>query len=87
MTEYKITGTLHRVLQLLTGSNSKGSWQVQKFVLKKDNGEYICITAKGKKVEEIPNTIGKEITVFFNPIAKENKDKWYDENVLVKVEY
>lgn len=85
--EIKLTGKLHTVLPLRSGTSGNGNWQAQKFVIKKDNGEYLSITAKGKKVEDIPTTMGKDLTVVFNPISKENKGNWYDENVLIKVEY
>jgi hypothetical protein len=90
MTEQlKISGTLHKVLVMETGTSSNGYWQRQQFIVK-TKGSYpktVCVTAWKDNCDLIPNTVGKDITVTVNPSSKEVNGKWYTELTLFKVEY
>jgi hypothetical protein len=85
----EISGTLHKILVMETGTSSNGYWQRQQFIIK-TKGSYpktVCITAWKDNCDLIPNTVGKDITVHVNPSSKESNGKWYTELTLSKIEY
>ena len=86
---FKIEGTVHKILDLQTGTGSKGNWARQSFIIK-TKGSYpkeLCITAWGDKCDTIPTTTGKDCTVFVNPSSREHNGRWNTELVLWKIEY
>jgi hypothetical protein len=85
----EITGILHKVLVMKSGTTGKGYWQKQQFVIK-TKGSYpkeVCITAFGDNCDLIPNKAGQEVTVHFNPQSKEVGGNYYTDLILTKVEY
>lgn len=80
----KITGTVYKVLDAVTGTGAKGNWVKQSFVIETP-GQYpkkVMFTAWKDKCDLIP-TEGTEVIVSYNPESREYNGKWYtDLNVF-----
>jgi hypothetical protein len=86
----QIKGTLHKILEKQSGNGSKGVWVKQEFVIKtKDQyPKEVCITAFGKKCDDIPSKAnGQDVTVSYYPESKEWNNRYFTTLVLDKIDY
>lgn len=88
MNAFEITGTVHKILVLESGTSGKGYWQKQSFIIKTHDSypKEVCITAWGDKCDLIPTKTGIDITVHVNPSSREANGRWYTELGLWKIE-
>jgi len=77
----QITGIVHKILVMESGTSARGYWQKQQFIIKTKDSypKEVCITAWGDKVDLVPTTLGKDITVNVNPSSKEYNNRWSTE--------
>jgi hypothetical protein len=76
---FEITGILHKVLPLESGTGSKGSWQKQVFVIKTTDQypKELAFEVWGDKAESAGKLkTGKSIKVFFNAESREWNSKY-----------
>lgn len=83
------TGKIITELPMVTGKSEKGPWATQDFVAENTEGRYpqrLLFTIFGEqKINELNIQKGDEVTVSFEPNAKEVKGKWYGTNRAFKV--
>ncbi len=75
----EITGTLVKLLDLVTGEGKNGTWKKQPFVIEIP-GQYpkqVCITAWGDKLNLASFKPGTQITVGIDIESREYAGKWY----------
>jgi hypothetical protein len=76
---FEITGILHKVLPLESGTGSRGSWQKQVFVIKTTDQypKELAFEVWGDKAESAGKLkAGKSIKVFFNVESREWNGKY-----------
>ena len=83
------TGKISAVQPLVTGKSEKGPWATQDYVAENTEGRYpmkLLFTVFGEeKINNLKIQIGDEVTVSFEPTAKEVKGKWYGTNKAFRV--
>ncbi len=83
------TGKIITDLPVVRGTNDKGPWATKDYVAENNEGRYpvrLLFTVFGEqKINEFDIQKGDEVTVSFDPSAKESKGKWYGTNRAFKV--
>ena len=83
------TGKIITDLPVVTGKSEKGPWATQDYVAENNEGRYpmkLLFTVFGEqKINEFNIQKGDEVTVSYEPTAKEVKGKWYGTNRAFKV--
>lgn len=75
-----VTGKLAQVLEMQSGTSTRGEWKKQEFILETDD-QYprkICLSLWGDKVSDIVGiAIGESITASINLESREFNGRWY----------
>ncbi len=77
---YEITGTVKKVLPLVSGVGQKGPWGRQTVVLEYQDGNYthkIALECSNKYEEFGKLKVGQSITARFDVQSREWQDKWF----------
>ena len=83
----KTTGTIKKVLPVMTGMSKKGStWAAQQFVLKTDDGDILLEVFGQKEIDEYAITEGEQLTVSYVPKVQEVGDKVFGKNSVTGIE-
>lgn len=76
----QVTGKLHKVLEIESGTGGKGKWEKQSFIVE-TNDQYpkkICIELWGEKVKDLTKfQPGQDVKVSFNAESREYNGKWF----------
>lgn len=85
----EITGTVNRILPLVTGQGRNGEWRKQEFVIEIEAGNFpkkVCFSLWGDKIGQISLREGDTIKVFFDLESREFNGRWFTEARAWKVE-
>ncbi len=77
----ELTGRVIVVLPMREGTNAKGTWRSQDYVLETINEQYprkMCFNAFGDKIDQFQIKEGEILTVSFDIEAREYQGKWYN---------
>ena len=82
MAGFSITGQIKQVCSLQTGTNERGGWQRQEFIIvtKEDYPKNICFTMFGDAIQkiEIEKYVDDDaVEVFCNVESRESNGRWY----------
>ena len=80
----EIEGKIIRKLARQGGTNARGDWSKQEFVLEYQDGNYpaqVCFTSFGdEKIADLEKyQIGDEVKISFNIRAREYNGRWYND--------
>jgi hypothetical protein len=78
----EITGKLAKVLPMQSGTNARGTWSKQEFILEtmEQYPRKVCISAWGERVNELSAAMAGDILkVSFNIESREYNERWYTE--------
>ena len=84
----QITGRITQIPPLQSGQGKNREWKKQSFVIETEDQKYpklICFDAWNDAIEHIP-TIGRKLTVAFNPESREYNGKYYTDLKAWKIE-
>lgn len=82
-----IKGRCVQVMDIVTGTSAKGTWQKREFVIETE-GQYpkkVCLSLWGDKVNNTPS-IGDALTCSINAESREYNGRWYTELRVWKIE-
>lgn len=85
----EITGTLSRILPLVTGQGRNGEWRKQEFVIDIEAGNFpkkVCFSLWGDKIGQVSLREGAVIKVFFDLESREYNGRYFTEARAWKIE-
>lgn len=85
----EIKGKCIQVLPVISGEGKNGGWRKQEFVIETAHENYpkkVCLNLWGDNVDSCP-TVGKEVTVSFDPESREYNGRWFTELRAWKVKF
>ncbi|MCL2097699.1 MAG: DUF3127 domain-containing protein [Bacteroidales bacterium] len=85
----EITGKLIKVLPLQSGTNARGTWSRQEFVLEtlEQYPRKVCVSAWGERVNELSALqAGDILKVSFSVESREYNERWYTDVRAFRIE-
>lgn len=84
----QLTGTLHKVLPLQTGTGKNGTWKKQDIILETEGNfpKKVCISIWGDKIDEQKLQPGNRLTLDFDVESREYNGRWYTDVKAWRVE-
>jgi hypothetical protein len=86
--ELKITGTITRVLDEVSGAGRNGPWRKQEYILETE-GNYpkpVCMVVWGESIDQFAIREGERITASIDIQSREYNGRWYTDVKAWKVE-
>ncbi len=84
-----LTGKVHKILKMESGTGAKGNWVKQEFVIETDadHPKTVCFSVWGDKTEALKKlNPGDKVNVSFNLESREYNGKWYADIRAWKIE-
>ena len=85
----EITGKLVKVLPVQSGTNARGTWSKQEFILEtlENYPRKVCISAWGERVNELSAIVAGDILkVSFSVESREYNERWYTDVRAFRIE-
>ncbi len=85
----EISGKIIKKLDIVTGSNDRGGWQKQEFIIETEDKypKKVCISAWADKVDELTKyDIGANVKCSLNVESREYNNRWYTDLRFWKIE-
>ena len=85
----EIKGKIVKILTVQTGTNAKGEWKKQDFVLETSDAypKKICICVWNDKISALESrSEGDEVSVTFTVASREYNEKWYTDVTAQSIE-
>lgn len=79
----QITGKITQILPMRSGTNSKGEWQAQQYILETQEQypkKFLFDVFGKEKIEKFAIKQDELLTVSFDPTARESKGIWFNSN-------
>jgi hypothetical protein len=86
--DLKITGTVHQVLDEVSGESRNGPWRKQEYILETE-GNYpkkVCVVVWGDNIDQFGIHEGERVTASIDIQSREYNGRWYTDVKAWKIE-